>query len=359
MKFELFMMPDERVLVRGQLQRVADHRAALEAILDGFAEQGIDTVDAVGHRVVHGGERYAASLVVDAAVEGAIEQHARLAPLHNPANLAGIRAAASALPGVPQVAVFDTAFHQSLPPHAYRYAIPDDLYRELGVRRYGFHGTSHRFVAGRAAELLGRPVGDLNLITCHLGNGCSMAAVQGGRSVDTTMGLTPLEGLVMGTRCGDLDPAIPAFLARERNLPPARVEAMLNNVSGLLGLSGLSNDVRDLLAAEETGNERATLALDVYAHRIRKTVGAYTAVLGRVHGLVFTAGVGENAPRIRQRVLAGLAPLGFELDEGSNRRAIGVEADISAATSSTRILVVPTDEERLIARDTYAIVSSD
>jgi acetate kinase len=358
LKFELFMMPDEHVEVRGQLQRVTDHRAALEAILDGLAEQGVDTVDAVGHRVVHGGERFRESALIDTEVERAIERCSPLAPLHNPANLQGIDAARAALPGVPQVAVFDTAFHQTMPPHAFRYALPDELYREHGIRRYGFHGTSHRFVAGRAAELLARPPVEVNLITCHLGNGCSMAAVRGGQSVDTTMGLTPLEGLVMGTRSGDVDPAIPSFLARERNLPPDQVEAMLNNVSGLLGLSGISNDVRDLLAAEASGEARAALALDVYAYRIRKTVGAYAAVLGRVHALVFTAGVGENAPAVRQRVLAGLEPLGFGLDAARNRRAVGREADVASPSSRTRILVVPTDEELVIARDTYAVVSA-
>ena len=384
-KFELFDMPSEKREAKGLLQRigepesrltctigeahhdiaepVADHEQGLKRIVEVLtdpARGGIDDVSsigAVGHRVVHGGESFSETVVIDDAVERAIDENCALAPLHNPPNLMGIRVARRLFPGVPQVAVFDTAFHQTMPEYAYLYPIPYELYESLKVRRYGFHGTSHRYVTTQASSLLGRPVEEVNLITCHLGNGCSMAAVQGGRSIDTTMGLTPLEGLMMGTRSGDIDPAIVAFLHGARKLSIAEIDKLLNKQSGLLGVSGLSNDVRSLLEAEAAGNARAALALDIYCYRVRKYIGAYSAALGTVHAVVFTAGVGENSPVIRARILDGLGPLGYRLDAGKNAGAVGVQADVATADSPNRILVVPTNEELLIARDTYRLAA--
>jgi len=374
-RFELFAMPQERVVARGTVQRIGeaeaeltvergtgrrvsigsapDHATAMGWLLAQIGDLG--TIDAVGHRVVHGGAAYSETVQITEEVEQVIADCARLAPLHNPANLLGVREARRALPGALQVAVFDTAFHQTMPATAYLYALPLDLYEDLGIRRYGFHGTSHRFVAGRAAELLDEPAGRANLITCHLGNGCSMAAIRRGACVDTTMGLTPLEGLVMGTRCGDLDPAIVTWLQRAgAGMTADEVDQLLNRRSGLLGLSGHSNDVRALLQRRAEGDRRAALALDVYCYRIRKQIGAYTAVLGQVAALVFTAGVGENAPQIRQQILDGLEPLGYSLQADRNAGAVGVERDVAAAASPARILVIPTHEELLVARDAYA-----
>ncbi len=386
LKFELFDMPAERALASGLVERIGgegsrlvwradgdeivversidDHALGLELVLQVLTDgpsaplESLGQVGAVGHRVVHGGEAFAHPVRIDAEVEAAIEDHAELAPLHNPPNLLGIRVARRVLPEVPHVAVFDTAFHQTLPPEAYLYALPYDQYTQGRVRRYGFHGTSHRFVASRAAALLGRPLEGLRLVSCHLGNGASIAAIDGGRSVDTSMGLTPLEGLVMGTRCGDLDPAIPLFLQRERGMSAEQVDRLLNKQSGMLGLSGISNDLRSIERAAQAGEPRARLALDVYCYRIRKYVGAYTAVLGRVDALVFTAGVGENSDLVRAGVLEGLAPMGYALEPAKNEGLRGREADISAAGSRSRILVVPTDEERMIALDTYELASS-
>lgn len=380
-KFELFAMPEETVAVRGLLQRIGepeadlswrngeakhsivqqvrDHAEGLRLILDALGDRDrgmgdVSQIAAVGHRVVHGGEDFSDTVLIDDDVERALQRYAQLAPLHNPPNLLGIQVARRLLPGVPQVAVFDTAFHQTMPRQAYLYAVPYELYTELGLRRYGFHGTSHRYVAERAAAMLGRPLADTNSITCHLGNGASITAVRGGRSVDTSMGMTPLEGLVMGTRSGDLDPAILPFLERVRGLSMREIDALLNKKSGLLGLSGRSNDMRELLAAEAGGDDRATIALDVYAYRVRKYIGAYLAVLGTVHAVVFTAGVGENSPAMRARILEGLAPLGFALDPERNEGARG-EADVATAGSPSRILVIPTREELVIARDTWRI----
>jgi acetate kinase len=384
-KFELFDMPSERALASGLVERIGgegsrllwrcdpsepkrvrqriivDHSAGLELVLAALCEgEGaplarLDEIGAVGHRVVHGGEAFAQTVRITPEVEAAIEEHAPLAPLHNPANLMGIRVARQALPAVPQVAVFDTAFHQTMPARAYLYALPMDLYEEQRVRRYGFHGTSHRFVAERAASLLERPLEGLNLITCHLGNGASVCAIQGGRSIDTSMGMTPLEGLIMGTRCGDLDPAVPLYLQRHLGLDALELDHLLNKRSGLLGLSGISNDLREIEQAAEDGDEQARLALDAYAYRIRKYIGAYTAALGRVDALVFTAGVGENSDLVRALVGEGLEPLGYAMDLDANRGLRGREADIATADSRARILVIPTDEELLIARDAYGV----
>ncbi len=364
-KFELFDMPAERVLASGLVERIGeadipDHAVGLQRVLDALCGadaplERLDEIGAVGHRVVHGGETFAETVRITPEVELAIEANIPLAPLHNPANLLGIQVARRALPAVPQVAVFDTAFHQTMPPRAYLYALPADLYEQHGVRRYGFHGTSHRFVAERAAALLGRPLGELNLISCHLGNGASVCAVQRGRSVDTSMGMTPLEGLIMGTRCGDLDPAVPLFLQQHLGLEAVDVDHLLNKRSGMLGASEISNDLREIEQAAREGDEQAALALEMYAYRIRKYVGAYTAALGTVDALVFTAGVGENSDTVRAMVLEGLAPMGYAIDAEANDGLRGREADIASAASAARVLVIPTDEELLIARDAYAV----
>ena len=364
LKYQLFALAGERRLAGGMVERIGepgvpDHRHALERVAALLRERGAladpSELAAVGHRVVHGGERFAAPTRIDASVCSAIRELARLAPLHNPANLAGIEVCLRAYPHVPQVAVFDTAFHQTLPARAFRYAVPDDWQRDHGVRRYGFHGISHRYVAERAAAFLARPLAALQLITLHLGNGASAAALAGGRSIDTSMGLTPLEGLVMGTRSGDLDPAVPLHVQRVSGLSAQAVDDALNHASGLLALAG-TNDVRELLARERSGDPRAQLALELYAYRIKKYLGAYTAVLGRVDAVVFTGGVGENAARVRSLACAGLDVLGIALDEEANARAQGELAGIGQARARVRVLVVPTDEELQIARETREVL---
>jgi acetate kinase len=282
-----------------------------------------------------------------------------MAPLHNPPNVRGYRAARAVLPGVPQVAVFDTSFHQTMPPEAYLYGLPYVLYQRHGIRRYGFHGTSHRFVSARLAALLGRAPDDpgLRLVTCHLGNGCSVAAIRGGRSVDTSMGFTPLEGLIMGTRSGDVDPAAVLHAMEREEIGTGEANGLLNKHSGLLGISGTSNDMRALLKAESEGDARARLAIEVFCYRLRKYVASYMGVLGGLDGLAFAGGIGENADSVRTRALAGLEELGLAVDAGRNAEARGTEAEISPAGARTRVFVVPTNEELLIARDTFAIVS--
>jgi acetate kinase len=329
----------------------ADHRAAIDGILAGLDRTAID---AVGHRIVHGGTRFVRATLIDDAVEAGIEQLAPLAPLHNPPGLLGIRAARAALPGVPQVAVFDTAFHAQLPEAARRYAIDADLADEHGIRRYGFHGTSYRIVSERTAEFLGRPLEQLRLIVLHLGNGASAAAIAGGRSIDTSMGMTPLEGLVMGTRSGDLDPAVLLYLQRNAGLTADQLDDLLNRRSGLLGLSGRS-DMREVMAAADGGDPAAVLAFDVYIHRLRHYIGAYLAILGGVDALVFTAGVGENSPQVRAAALEGLGTLGFQLDAAANARSGSAARRISPAGAQIEVLVVPTDEELEIARETAAV----
>jgi acetate kinase len=345
---------------------VFSHQAAVERALALLtdAEKGVlpdrGEIGAVGHRVVHGGERFHASVRIDDAVVEGIEETIGLAPLHNPANLQGYRAALAVLPDVPHVAVFDTSFHQTLPPEAFLYALPYSLYQRFGVRRFGFHGTSHRFVAGRLASLLGRPVDDpeLRLLTCHLGNGASVCAVRGGRSVDTSMGFTPLEGLVMGTRCGDVDPAALLYVMGRDDLDAAEASALMNKQSGLLGLSGLSPDMRTLLEAEEKGDGRARLAIDVFCYRLRKYVGSYLAALGGLDAIAFAGGIGENAAAVRARSLAGLEGLGLAIDAAKNDGARGEETEISPAGAQVRIFVVPTNEELMIARDAFALVGA-
>ncbi len=335
----------ERIGVPGG---VPDHATALARVL---AEIGDTAIDAVGHRVVHGGERFTDATVIDDDVEAAIEQLIELAPLHNPAGLAGIRAARAALPDVPHVAVFDTAFHATIPVEAATYAIDADLAARHGIRRYGFHGTSYQYVSRVAAETLGRGLGELRMIVLHLGNGASMAAIRGGRSVDTSMGLTPLEGLVMGTRSGDLDPAIPFHLHRVAGLTIDELDDLLNRRSGMLGLSGHA-DMREVIDAAAGGDESAALALEVYLHRIRHYIGAYAAVLGGLDALVFTAGVGENSDIVRAGAVRGLEFLGIAIDPAANAARGDTARIISAADSPVAVLIVPTDEELEIARQT-------
>lgn len=382
-KYNLYNMDTEDPLALGHVERVGTPGAvhiheggaekvggsqvtdALRAILAHLIRDGGPVPDptalgVVGHRIVHGGEQLIVPVRIDEHVEAVIEDCSKFAPLHNPANLAGIRAAREVLPSVPHVAVFDTAFHAQLPPHAFTYAIPNDLYLHKGVRRYGFHGPSHQFMALSAAEYLRTDLSQLKLVTCHLGGGASVAAVDGGVSVETSMGMTPLEGLVMGTRSGDLDPAIPLLLARD-GMSFDQIEELLNRDSGLAGLSGLGADFRDIQDAADSGDVRARLAIDVYVHRIRKYVGAYTAVLGGADAIVFTGGVGENSAMVRSRVCDGLVYMGVALDEAANssKRAVdhGGIVELTQRRSPTKVLVVRTDEERMIAREAVRCVS--
>jgi len=337
-----------------------DHAAALEALCTSiFAlsadAAGSEEILAVGHRVVHGGERFSEATLIDGAVEAAIEELAPLAPVHNPLCLRGIRAARKLLPRAQQIAVFDTAFHQTLPEAACLYAVPYDWYERDGVRRHGFHGTSHRWVAARTAARW--PDRASRLVVCHLGAGCSTTAILDGRSVDTSMGMTPLEGLVMGTRSGDVDPGVIAFIAKRRGLDIGEVEGILNHESGLLGVSGLSADIRELEGHAAAGHARAELALEIFAHRARKYIGAHHATLGGATAVAFTGGAGENSPSLRSRILRGLDGLGMFLDTQANSSCKGGEAVISTPASPVALLVVPTDEEQMIAREVHALVS--
>ncbi len=336
---------------------------AITQILNHLDDKGHVDLAGAGHRVVHGGERFSASVLVDDEVLAAIRSFSHLAPLHNPANLAGLEAVGQARPGLPQVAVFDTAFHQSMEPATYRYAVPDEWHARYGVRRYGFHGTSYRFVSERAAALLGRPPAELSpaaglrLVVAHLGNGCSAAAISGGRSVDTTMGLTPMEGLVMGTRSGDVDPGLLGYLAERTGQDAASLTEALDTRSGLLGLSGTTNDMRTITESAEKGDERARLALDVFVHRLAKAVAGLTASLDGLDALVFTAGIGEHSPVVRSRVLARLGFLGLAEDPEANAahgRATGGRISLPGPVQA---LVIPTDEELMIARDTARLVA--
>ncbi|MEJ2722452.1 MAG: acetate kinase, partial [bacterium] len=357
-KYQVFAMPEAEVIAKGLVQRIGESEGGIEQTAGGekrkvahkipdhefglkmvvrFLTEGdnaplndVSEIGAVGHRVVHGGERFTETVRIDDEVIKAIEDHAELAPLHNPPNLQGIRVALKIFPDAPQVAVFDTAFHQTMPPRAYRFALPGRLYRENRIRRYGFHGTSFRYVAMRAAAMLGMSLPDCNLIICHLGNGCSIVAIAKGKSVDTSMGLTPLQGLVMGTRSGDIDPGIIFHLGRVQELSMNEIDNLLNKKSGLLGLSEESNDVRKLLEQVRAGDEKAELAMDVFCYRLKKYIGAYFAALGKVDALVFTAGIGENSPEVRARTCKGLERLGIGLDDEANESAVGREADITA-----------------------------
>ena len=387
-KFQLLEMESESVLATGLVERigeteglikctmrpgrndelvvnrttvVADHKSGMRLVVDLLSDsrQGViadpGDVAAIGHRVVHGGEDFHLPTVISSDVLTAIEKNIPLAPLHNPANLDGIRVAQELFTGVPQVAVFDTAFHQTIPPHAYLYAIPYTLYEQQRVRRYGFHGTSHKFVASECARLMDKPLEELNLISIHLGNGCSMTAVKNGRSVDTTLGMTPLEGLVMGTRSGDIDPAIHAFLARNCSMDIETIDDMLNKQSGLKGLCGM-NDMRDIHGAIAQGNQQAKLALEVQTYRNKKYVGAYMAVLGRVDAIIFTAGIGENDQVVREMTLRGLEPFGIIMDLEANSQRFKQPTLLSKGESRVQIWVIPTNEELAIARETKDVL---
>lgn len=389
-KFQLIDMEGEDVLASGLVERigepdslikyaahpgtpgevkskdevgVADHQSGMRKIVDLLTddERGVvgnsSEISAVGHRVVHGGEDFQQPRLIDDEVISAIQSNVALAPLHNPANLDGIRVARELFPGTPQVAVFDTAFHQTIPERAHIYALPYELYEKHRVRRYGFHGTSHKFVAGECARLLNKPISECNLITIHLGNGCSMAAIKNGQSVDTTLGMTPLEGLVMGTRSGDIDPAIHAFLHRNNNMDIEQIDHMLNKESGLKGICGM-NDMRDIHDAAAQGDEKAALALEVQTYRNRKYIGAYMAVLGRVDALVFTAGIGENDEIVRARSLRGLSGFGVEIDNDLNQRRMAEPFLISGSNSRVKVWVIPTNEELAIARESAAVLTT-
>ncbi|MEW6516415.1 MAG: acetate kinase [candidate division FCPU426 bacterium] len=338
---------------------VANHEQAIGLMRDSLVEDGVvpsvQAIEAVGHRVVHGGPRYTDAALVDGEVlKNPIGRE--LAPLHR-ANYVGMEACLKMMPHTPQVAVFDTAFHQTMPAKAYTYALPYRYVTDLQIRKYGFHGTSHKYLAQRAAQVLRKPPASLNLITLHLGNGSSLAAVRGGRCVDTSMGLTPLAGVVMGSRCGDIDPAIIPYIMEREGLTPAQVDNLLNKQSGILGLSGVSNDLREVLAQAGKGNARAKLALEVFAYSIQKYVGAFAAVLGRVDALVFTAGIGEKSPPLRQAICQGLAGLGVRLQAAKNRALISREGHIHAPSSKVKVLVIPTREDYMIARETARIVA--
>ncbi len=341
---------------------ITDHNGAIKAILDTITGEeygcikSFDEIDAVGHRVVHGGEKFNKSVLITDEVIAKVKECYDIAPLHNPVNIAGIDAISSILPNVPQVGVFDTAFHQTMPAKSYMYALPYKFYEEDGVRRYGFHGTSHRYVSKRVCEFLGVKYEDQKIITCHVGNGGSITAIDHGKSVDTSMGLTPTEGLMMGTRVGDVDPGALTFIMEKHNLSAKDLQAIINKQSGIAGVSGISSDMREIEAAVNAGNERAKLGLDMYEQRILKYVGAYAAEMGGVDIIVFTGGVGENQVGVREHVCRPLAFMGVELDNELNATIRGKEAVISSPASKVKVVVIPTDEEYLIARDTEAIV---
>ena len=341
-------------------ENMKDHSDAINMVIEALTgpEHSVISdmaeIDAVGHRVVHGGEVFSGSVLIDDAVMGALRDCIPLAPLHNPANIIGIEACQKAMPGTPQVGVFDTAFHQQMPKKAFLYALPYEYYTKHKVRRYGFHGTSHRYVSEQAAKMLGKPLSELKIITAHLGNGSSIAAVMNGHSVDTSMGFTPLPGVAMGTRCGDIDPAIVGYIMEKEGLDAKGVDAVLNKQSGVFGISGISSDFRDLEAAMDT-NERAELALDMFAYHVKKYIGAYAAAMGGVDAIVFTAGVGENTKITRAAVTEGLEYMGVKIDAELND-CRGVQRDISAADAKVRTLVIPTNEELMIAKDTASLV---
>lgn len=330
----------------------------LKTLVDGETKviDSVNEIDAIGHRVVHAGEEFSGSVLLTDAVMAALNKCIPLAPLHNPANIMGVDACKELMPTKPQVGVFDTAFHQTMDPKAFIYAIPYEYYQKYGVRRYGFHGTSHRFVSVEAAKMAGKPVEEMKIISCHLGNGASIAAIDGGKSVDTSMGFTPLEGLVMGTRSGDIDPAIPMFLQKAENLSAAEIDTILNKKSGVQGISGLSSDMRDIEeAAWNDKHEGAQLALDTYHHRIIKYIGSYAAVMNGVDAIVFTGGVGENGPESREEILKNFGYLGFTLDKEQNKQR-GKQVELSTPNSTLKVFVIPTNEELVIARDTVEIV---
>ncbi len=385
LKYQVLDMTNEVLMCKGLVERIgmdgsvithekigmdkfklvtpmADHKEAIGHVLEAIQDEGhgvvkdMSEIGAVGHRVVHAGEKYAQSVLIDETVIKTLEECVDLAPLHNPPNLLGIAACQALMPETPMVAVFDTAFHQTMPPESYIYAIPYEYYQKYGIRRYGFHGTSHKYVAERASDIMNVNLDDLKIITCHLGNGASVSAIKRGKCIDTSMGFTPLEGLVMGTRSGDIDPAIVTYIREKENLDQGVANEILNKKSGVLGISGVSSDFRDLEAAAEEGNERALLALKVFAHKVRFYIGAYIAEMNGVDAIVFTAGVGENDIAMRDIICNDLGNLGIKLDLVKNK-VRGKEMIISRDDSRVKIILIPTNEELMIARDTYSIVN--
>ena len=345
-----------------QNTEMKDHEVAIKLVLEALTNpktgiiSSLDEIKAVGHRIVHGGEHFTHSAVITDEVISHIEECADLAPLHNPAHLLGIRACQALMPSTPMVAVFDTAFHQTMPPKAFIYGLPYEYYEKYKVRRYGFHGTSHSYVSKRTAEFLKIPLENSKIITCHLGNGSSICAIENGKSIDTSMGLTPLEGLVMGTRSGDLDPAVIDYIAQKENLSTKEIMNILNKKSGVLGISGLSSDFRDLLAADENGDLKARFAREVFAYRVAKYIGSYVAAMNGVDAIAFTAGIGENTSFVREKIMAYLGYLGIKIDRVTNDKTRGVEALISTADSSVKVCVIPTNEELAICRETVKLV---
>ena len=383
-KYQLIDMSNEEVLAHGLVERIGiqgsiltqkvegrdkyiietpmeNHKFAIKLVLDALVDEkhgvikSMDEINAVGHRVVHGGEKYSQSVIIDENVMKELEACVKLAPLHNPPNIVGINACKALMPNVPMVAVFDTAFHQTMPEKAYMYAIPYEMYEKHGVRKYGFHGTSHRYVSGEVAKAMGKDIKDLKIITCHLGNGASLAAIKNGECIDTSMGFTPLDGIVMGTRSGSIDPAVVLYMATDLGYSVDEINSILNKKSGVLGLSGISSDFRDLQDGLEKGNERATLALEVFRYSVKKQIGAYIAAMNGVDVIVFTAGLGENSVPNRKAILNGLEYLGIELDEERND-TYGVTKKISKDSSKVDVYVVPTNEELVIARDTLGLI---
>ncbi|NTW72002.1 MAG: acetate kinase [Eubacteriaceae bacterium] len=387
LKYQLINMDNEYVLAKGLVEKIGletgifthdpsgkykvvqkhnipDHTAALNLVMTALTDgkygviENLNEIVAVGHRIVHGGEFYSSSVLIDDDVMIALEKCVELAPLHNPANIIGVNSCKALLPGVPQVAVFDTAFHQTMPEEAYIYPLPYEYYNKYKVRKYGFHGTSHKYVSNRAAYVLEKPIEDLKIITCHLGNGASIAAIKYGESVDTSMGFTPLEGLAMGTRCGSIDPSIVTYLMDKEGLDISEINEIMNKESGVLGISGVSSDFRDIESAAENGNKRAQLAIDVFNYKVKTTIGSYVAAMDGVDAIVFTAGLGENSPVTRKEICLGLTYLGITIDDEKNntRRE---ELVITTKDCKVKVLVVPTDEELAIARDTKEIITSN
>lgn len=384
LKYQLLDMKDESVLAIGLAERIGikgsriehepagkdsvvfeepmkDHKVALEIIIKALVDEkhgcisSMDEIDAVGHRVVHGGEKFTESVVVTDEVMKGLNEVAELAPLHNPPNIMGVDACKEIMPDVPMVVVFDTAFHQTMPEESYIYGIPYELYEKYAIRRYGFHGTSHDFVSKRASEVLGKDLKDMKTVTCHLGNGSSLAAIKDAKCLDTSMGFTPLAGLIMGTRCGDIDPAVVTYLMDKENLSATEVNDLLNKESGVYGVSGVSSDFRDIEDAADDGNARARLALDIFNNRVKKYIGGYASLMGGIDTLVFTAGLGENAIETRRDICKGLEFLGIEIDEKANK-VRGKEAVVSTEDSKVKVIVIPTNEELVIARDTKNLV---
>ena len=385
LKYQLINMENEEVLAKGICERIGiqgsflkhqpgegdkvtiekpmpTHTEAIQSVLDALVDanhgviKSMSEINAVGHRVVHAGEKYASSVVIDEDVMKALNECIELAPLHNPPNIIGIEACQKLMPGVPMVGVFDTAFHQTMPKEAYIYALPYEMYEKYSIRRYGFHGTSHKYVSEKAAEFLGKPLSELKLVTCHLGNGASVAAVNKGKSVDTSIGFTPLEGLVMGTRAGDMDPAIVTFIQEKENMTAEQANNMLNKKSGVLGISKISSDFRDIEEAAEKGDENAKLALAVYDYRVKKYIGSYIAAMNGADAVIFTAGLGENSALTRESICKDMDFLGIKVDTEKNK-VRGKLTDISAEGSRVKVLIVPTNEELMIARDTKQLVS--